>query len=126
MIPMRSSRRSSFALPWLAIALPLLGVSCREPPHGGTSDGAAAHRLMARHGCTGCHVIPGVPGAAASVGPPLTAIGRRVYVGGRLNTPRNLADFIQNPSAVRPSTMPVVGIAPEDAERVAAYLTQLR
>lgn len=87
---------------------------------------SAVQAIMARHGCGGCHTIPGVQGASATVGPPLTALGRRVYVGGRVNTPGNLTEFIQNPSAHRPSSMPDVGIQPRDAERVARYLVQLR
>lgn len=86
----------------------------------------AAREIMQRHGCAGCHTIPGVRGADSSVGPPLTKLGRRVYVGGLLNTQHNLAEFILSPSAHRPSTMPNVGIAREEAVVVASYLSGLR
>ena len=92
---------------------------------GGMPDRAPA--LLVRYGCAGCHTIPDVPGARGLVGPPLTGIGKRVYVGGVVsNTPDNLIQWIVNPRALSPRTaMPVTGISPEEARDVVAYLYAL-
>ena len=75
--------------------------------------GALYRLAMARrHGCGSCHLIPGVPGANASIGPPLESLAHRVYVVGRLaNTP-------QNPQ----TAMPAVGLDEALARDIAAYL----
>lgn len=79
--------------------------------------------LMRRHGCAGCHTIPGVQGARGLVGPPLDGLRARVYVGGLPNTADNLVRFIVDPRASDPrSPMPATGITDRDARHVAAYL----
>jgi cytochrome c1 len=85
-------------------------------------------QLIARYGCGSCHTIPGIKGAKALVGPPLMRFGRRSFVGGQLaNTPENLARWVQNPQAVEPGTdMPNLGIAPDEARDIAAYLENLQ
>jgi cytochrome c2 len=89
---------------------------------GGDSERALP--LLRRHGCAACHQIPGVPGAQGRTGPPLSGLGKRVYIAGTLpNTPENLIDFILQPHAHRPNTaMPVTGIDERGARDVAAYL----
>lgn len=84
--------------------------------------------LMIQYGCAGCHEIRGVRGPGGLVGPPLTGIGKRVYIAGRLtNTPGNLIQWITNPREVDPKTaMPVTGISDAEARDVAAYLLALR
>jgi cytochrome c2 len=76
------------------------------------------------YGCGSCHTIPGIRGANGLVGPPLTGIAERGYVGGVLtNTPQNLVRWIQNPPAVDPMTaMPNVGVTYQDAVDIAGYL----
>ena len=89
---------------------------------GGNPDrGAVAIR---QYGCGACHTIPGIRGADGLVGPPLTGIAERAYVGGVLtNTPENLVRWIQNPPAVDPKTaMPNVGVTYSDAVDIAGYL----
>lgn len=86
----------------------------------------AAQELMSRHGCPTCHSLPELRSANSTVGPPLEALGRRVYVGGRLNTEQNLTEFLKNPSAERPSTMPDVGLSVSEARQIAVYLRNLR
>jgi cytochrome c1 len=78
-------------------------------------------------GCGSCHTIPGVKGAEALVGPPLTHFSKRSYVGGHLaNTPDNLAHWIEDPQSVSPGTdMPDLGVSPEEARNIAAYLLSL-
>src|SRR4051794_18248731 len=58
-----------------------------------------------QYGCSSCHTIPGVPGADALVGPPLTQMASRGYIGGVLkNTPENMIRWLQNPPGVDPLT----------------------
>ena len=79
-------------------------------------------------GCGTCHVIPGVKGAVGGVGPPLTRYADRAYIAGQLsNDPQNLIRWIQNPQEVEPGTaMPDLGVGPEVARDMAAYLYSIR
>ena len=81
-----------------------------------------------KYGCGACHTIPGIPGAYATVGPPLTQMGSRNYIAGVMkNTPENLIQWIQNPPAVDPKTaMPHLGISESDARDVAAFIYTLK
>ena len=78
--------------------------------------------------CGSCHQIPGVPGATASVGPPLSGFARRGYIAGRRpNAPDELVRFLENPQTVDPeSAMPPMGIGETEARNMAAYLYTLR
>ena len=92
-----------------------------------TGDPRLGRELLASYGCGACHTIPGVKGADALVGPPLTSFAHRSYVAGQLaNTPENLARWIQDPQQVEPGTaMPDLGVNAEEARNMAAYLLQL-
>lgn len=81
-------------------------------------------QLIEYFGCGGCHTIGGIPGAIGLVGPPLSNIGRRIYIAGMLrNRPDNLVRWIQNPQAIVPgNVMPRLGIDKQDARDIAAYL----
>lgn len=83
-----------------------------------------APTLFTRYGCAGCHTIPGAPGADGQVGPDLSGLKNRVYIGGVLrNTPDDLVHWIVNPQRFSPhSAMPVTGISETEAKDVAAYL----
>jgi len=85
-------------------------------------------QLIIRYGCGTCHEIPGIDGAKGLVAAPLVHFGRRGTIAGRLaNTPENLIRWIQNPQEVEPGTdMPNLGIKPEDARNIAAYLESLQ
>ena len=86
-------------------------------------------RVYARsYGCGSCHTIPGVPGAKANVGPPLTGLAQRAYVAGVVpNTPDNLVSWIRHPQQIDPKTaMPDVGVTEPHARDIAAYLYSLR
>jgi cytochrome c2 len=87
----------------------------------------AGRAAIGRHGCGGCHVIPGVPGARGKVGPPLTGFAGRSYIAGRrANTPENLTDWIVDPHRTDPQTaMPVTGVNDREARDIAAYLSTL-
>jgi cytochrome c len=91
-------------------------------------DAEAGRVAIERHGCAACHAIPGVPGAVGVVGPPLANMGERRTIAGRLpNTPENMARWIENPQEVDPGNlMPDVGVSPEEAINISAYLYTLR
>ena len=91
-------------------------------------DRALGRRLIDEYGCSSCHTIPGVAGANATVGPPLTDWADRHYIAGNLqNTPENLISWIRNPQAIEPGTaMPDMGVTTEDAQHIAAFLFSLR
>ena len=91
-------------------------------------DPAKGREALAAYGCRSCHTIPGVRGADALVGPPLTRMGSRVYIAGRLsNTPEHLMRWIQHPREIDPRTaMPETGVTDEDVRHIAAYLYTLR
>jgi cytochrome c2 len=91
-------------------------------------DPLRGKQLMVRYGCGSCHTIPGVPGADALVGPPLTRFGLRSYIAGRApNTPDQLVNWIQNPKQIDEKTaMPNMGIPKSDAVHIARYLYGLR
>ena len=84
------------------------------------------HRKTAA-ACTSCHIVPGLTGSSPHVGPPLEGIARRQLIAGTLaNTPDNLALWIAQTHAVKPGTaMPQLGVPPQDARDIAAYLLSL-
>ncbi|MDQ0015540.1 cytochrome c1 [Variovorax boronicumulans] len=116
-----------------ALLLAVLASGCelgeRDLPYGGapSAQRVAGQRLLAQYQCGSCHAIPGVPIAQAAVGPPLTAYGRRSYIAGHLpNRPDTLAQWIVAPAALVPGTaMPAMGVSPQDARDMAAYLLAL-
>jgi cytochrome c len=85
-------------------------------------------QLIGRYGCAACHTIPGVRGANAAVGPPLTRVANRTYLAGQIqNTPANMMRWIQHPREVeRGTAMPELGVTDSDARDIAAYLYTLR
>ena len=94
----------------------------REPASGGNPK--RGQELITQYGCGSCHTIPGIPGATASVGPPLENFRKRVYIGGRLtNTAEELVKWIVDPRAIDAKTaMPAVGVDAQQARDIAAYL----
>lgn len=80
--------------------------------------------LMLRYGCTSCHTVQGVAEARGQVGPDLSEVSRRIYIGGvTTNSPENLIGWIVNPREFDPKTaMPVTGISKHEARDVAAFL----
>lgn len=79
---------------------------------------------FSRYGCGGCHTVSGVPQANGLVGPPLSGVGARAIIGGRLeNKPSNLMLWISHPQQVAPGTaMPDLGVSPAEARDIAAFL----
>jgi cytochrome c2 len=89
---------------------------------------ARGAELIAEKGCGACHTIPGIGGANGLVGPPLTLMGKRVFVAGLLrNTPQNLAAWVLDPQRFVPgNAMPATGLTESEALDVAAYLETIR
>ena len=104
----------------LSVAL-LLG--CRHEPNVDRG-----RQLIAQYGCTACHIIPGVKGPRGMVGPPLEHIGAQNMIAGKIpNTPANMERWLQNPQAMDPTNaMPNLGVTPNDAKEIAAYLYTLK
>lgn len=102
-----------------ATTRPYLVVAGGHPDHG--------KELIRSYGCGACHIVPGIEDARGLVGPPLLYFGQRSLIAGELpNTPQNLARWIENPKAVEPKTaMPDLGITPDQANDIAAYLYTL-
>lgn len=92
---------------------------------GNPSRGRAA---VSCYGCATCHTIPGIRGADALVGPPLTQIASRSYIAGVLpNTPDKMIRWIENPPQVdRLTVMPNPGVNERDARDIAGYLYTLK
>ncbi|HKP72771.1 MAG TPA: hypothetical protein VJT82_07530, partial [Pyrinomonadaceae bacterium] len=68
-------------------------------------DPQRGRAAISRYGCATCHTIPGVRGADALVGPPLTQMGSRSYIAGVLpNTPDNMIRWIINPPQIDQQT----------------------
>ena len=95
-----------------------------------TVAGNADHgqQLISQYGCTACHAIPGVKGPKGMVGPSLDHIASRTYLAGKIeNTPENMSKWLQNPQAFDPkNVMPNLGVTPDDARDIAAYLHSLK
>jgi len=103
-----------------------------EPPppaHESThADPERGKRAMHQYACASCHVIPGLVGANAPVGPPLAGFGARAIIAGVLpNNPENTVRWLRAPRQVNPaSAMPDLGVTERDARDMAAYLSTLK
>jgi len=110
----------------------LILVGCEKPKSPSTlvagGNPSTGRAVMTDLGCSSCHTIPGVPGADALVGPPLTQMASRVYIGGVLkNTPENMIRWLKNPPGVDPMTaMPNLHVTDQQARDLAGYLYTLR
>jgi cytochrome c len=123
--------KQSYLFIGLAAAAALLLSACAGEVNGmpepRTSDDrtiAQGYRLIVNYGCGACHMIPGIVGANATVGPPLDHFYERRYIAGKLpNTLDNLTAWIQNPQRYVPgNAMPDLGVSQADARSIAAYL----
>ncbi|HEX5683816.1 MAG TPA: c-type cytochrome [Ideonella sp.] len=88
-----------------------------------------SRRAFLDHGCAGCHVVRGVA-EGASLGPDLTHVGSRLYLGaGTLPNDRDaLARWIANPQDFKPGArMPSFQhLDRETLDALADYLSHLR
>lgn len=90
-------------------------------PEGAVERGRDA---IQQYACATCHVIPGIRGPDAGVGPPLDGVAEQVYLAGNLvNTPAHMIEWLRHPQKVKPLTaMPDLGVTDRDARDIAAYL----
>jgi cytochrome c2 len=91
-------------------------------------DASRGPALLASYGCRSCHVIPGVAGPKARVGPRLAGLADQMFIGGVLpNRPANLVRWIRFPQETDSLTaMPDLGVSERDARDIAAYLYGIR
>jgi cytochrome c len=118
-------------LPLAAVVMIAASACDRADAHLPELAGGDAERgraVIKKYGCNTCHTIAGVRGADGLVGPPLTGIAERMYIGGvARNTPSNLVSWIENPKQFDSKTaMPNVGVSHRDAVDIASYLYTLR
>ena len=122
-------------LPAMSHLTPQQYAQLKAPPaqrHEASAEDAPSaergRRAIDQYACAPCHEIPGIVGANAPVGPPLTGIGSRQILGGVLpNTPQNMARWLRRPQQFATSTaMPDLGLTERDAHDIAAYLSGLR
>jgi len=92
-----------------------------------SGDARRGQAALRRYACHACHTVPGVTSSSPHVGPPLAGIARRTMIGGRLaNTPGNMVRWLTAPHEVDPETaMPAMGVTPQDARDIAAFLATL-
>jgi cytochrome c len=98
----------------------------RQPVVG--ADPSRGRVLLSQYQCGACHTIPEVPSSRGMVSSSLEGFGRRSYIAGRLaNRHELLARWIEDPQAMVPDTpMPSMGVTPQDARDMAAYLLTLQ
>lgn len=91
-------------------------------------DVERGRQALHQYACNACHSIPGITGSDVYVGPPLKGMGTRTLIAGTLaNTPQNLAQWLTHTQQVKPgSAMPQLGVTPQDAQDMAAFLSTLR
>lgn len=119
--------------PLALLVLAMLAGGCApgdDGPAFGQAPPAQRERgrlLLAQYQCGSCHTIPDVQTARGRTGPTLAAFGRRSYIAGQVpNGPDALVRWIVAPAAVVPGTlMPAMGVSPDDARDMAAYLLAL-
>lgn len=126
-----STQRGTLALAFAVCALAACGTGNSDEYDAATIAHGSPHRghdLIMQYGCGTCHAIPGIPGAVATVAPPLAGIAQRSYIGGVLtNTPDHLREWIMDPPRVDSNTaMPNLGVSAQDARDISAYLYTLR
>lgn len=107
-------------------ALVVLAAGCgRGTTHAAVpgSDIQRGGELIQYYGCGACHRIGGIT-PQGTVGPSLVGFSDNRQIAGTLpNTVGNLIHWIMDPQGVLPkSDMPDLGIGPNGAKDIAAYL----
>ena len=112
----------------LIVALLLAACKRQETPAVPAGDANRGKQLMTQYGCTSCHIIPGVAGPRGMVGPPLEHMAARQFIAGKFrNTPQTMSQWLQNPQSLDPlNAMPNLGVTPNDARDMAAFLSTLQ
>jgi cytochrome c len=108
----------------------LLLAACKRPESAAPVAGDAnrGKQLIEQYGCNSCHIVPGVEGAKGMVGPSLEHIASRQIFAMKLpNTQANMTAYIQNPQMADPqNAMPNLGVKPDEARDIVAYLYTLK
>jgi cytochrome c2 len=107
----------------------IIFISCRKNDTQSAGNFAGGNARAGRnkityYGCPACHEISGIQTARGRVGPSLVHISLQTYLAGQLvNTPQNMALWIQKPREIEPGTaMPNMNIPDQDARDITAYL----
>jgi len=108
----------------------LLAAACKRPEAASPATGNPdrGKQLIEQYGCNSCHIVPGVEGAKGMVGPSLEHIASRQIFAMKLpNTQPNMVAYIQNPQMTDPqNAMPNLGVKPDEARDIVAYLYTLK
>ena len=127
--------RTACIVPALLAAMAVSGCDASSALTGDTEgriaivgDPERGLRVLGQYQCGSCHSIPGVPASRGVNGPTLDAFGKRSYIAGRVpNSAAALTRWIVAPKELVPdTTMPSMGVSPNDARDMAAYLGTLR
>ena len=89
---------------------------------------AEGRRIFESTACVNCHAVSGTI-ANGHFGPDLTHLMSRdtIAAGAAANTPENLRTWIQNPDAIKPSSlMPAMQLSSHDLDALTAYQETLR
>ncbi len=120
------------SLTLVALALLIICVTACKPqekaPAPEAGDANHGKQLIGTYGCTTCHIIPGIDGPKGMIGPSLDHVAVRQFIAQTIpNTPKNMSQYIQNPQANNPqNVMPILGVKPDEARDMAAYLYTLK
>ncbi len=96
-----------------------------EAPGPGDPQHAAGEKLFQAKGCVACHSLNAYDAPKGLIGPNLANVGARSHLGAGTvkNTDENLARWIENPQLIKQGVlMPNLGVKPEEAKALAAYL----
>ena len=102
-------------------------VRAQQKPGFEDAGAAAGRRVFERNACMNCHAVGGTP-ADGRFGPDLTHLMSRTTIaaGAAENTRDNLRLWIQNPSAIKPSSlMPSMKLSDDDLDAVVNYMETL-
>jgi len=99
----------------------------KDPPPNQRIKSQKPVLLVQQYQCGSCHEIPQVPAARGGIGPSLAGFGRRSYIAGEIPSSHEaLARWLVAPDSLVPGTaMPAMGVAPQDAHDIAAWLLTL-
>jgi cytochrome c len=106
----------------------LIACTRQEKPLAPAGDASHGKQLIDQYGCTACHIIPGIDGPKGMVGPSLEHVASRPIIATSIpNAPLNMIAYIQNPQLANPqNVMPNLGVKPDEARDIAAYLYTLK
>jgi len=117
-----------FALACPSLLLAGCDARSEQGPPNFSGDPKRGMALIQHYGCGNCHLIPNISDAKGNVGPPLLHVGTRTYLAGFIsNSPENMARWIQNPQKALPgNAMPQMGVTPQEARDITAFLYTLK